>query len=104
MRRDSYDWRGDTGNISSLRLGAVTRLGLADRNTDYPMRTTDALLPSEHIERFGARMRMHGRYAAGRASDFVNAKGDTALQPPWGVVQPQQPWCRPLMTHPRGRT
>lgn len=32
------------------------------------------MLSCEHVERFGARMRMHGRYAAGRATGFVDPK------------------------------
>jgi hypothetical protein len=50
----------------------MTRFGLADLHTHHPMGSTDALLPSEYVERLGARMRMHGRNAARRATSFVD--------------------------------
>ena len=52
----------------------MTRLGLARSDTLYPMGSMAACLPSEHVERFGARMRMHRRDAARRAAGFIDPK------------------------------
>ena len=55
-------------------FGTMAGLGLTGCDAHHTARSTNALLAGEHVERFRARMAMHGRHAARRATGVVDAK------------------------------